>query len=84
LECKNKISNPYEWFKIKSQINKILDEIRPDIIHAHNVLSARLVQEVGKYPFIYDNHEYWSKYLETLYKIILILSIFLQVFAIQK
>jgi hypothetical protein len=66
LECQNKIPNPYEWFKIKSQINKILDEIRPDIIHAHNVLSARLVQEVGKYPFIYDNHEYWSKYLETL------------------
>jgi hypothetical protein len=57
---------PHEWFKIKNQINKILDEIRPDIIHAHNILSARLVQEVGKYPFIYDNHEYWSKYLETL------------------
>ncbi len=56
---------PYEWYKIKNQINKILDEIRPDIIHAHNILSARLVQEVGKYPFIYDNHEYWSKYLET-------------------
>jgi hypothetical protein len=57
---------PYEWFKVKNQISKILNEIRPDIIHAHNVPSARLVQEVGNYPFIYDNHEYWSKYLEIL------------------
>lgn len=27
------------------------------------MFSAKLIQEVGKYPFIYDNHEYWSKFL---------------------
>ncbi len=54
---------PYEWYKIKNQLNNILLEIRPDIIHAHNILSARLIQEIKEYPFVYDNHEYWSKYL---------------------
>ena len=42
--------------------------MQPDIVHAHNVLSAKLIQEIGDYPFIYDNHEYWSKYLLTLLK----------------
>ncbi len=54
---------PYEWYKIKNQLNNILLEVRPDIIHAHNILSARLIQEIKEYPFVYDNHEYWSKYL---------------------
>ncbi|HEY6536737.1 MAG TPA: hypothetical protein VIY08_13205 [Candidatus Nitrosocosmicus sp.] len=54
---------PYDWYKIKRQINDILLEVQPDIIHAHNILSARLIQEIKEYPFVYDNHEYWSKYL---------------------
>ncbi|VFJ15007.1 glycosyltransferase [Candidatus Nitrosocosmicus franklandus] len=54
---------PYQWHILKKQMNKVLAEVRPDIIHAHNVFSAKMAKEINAYPVVYDNHEYWSKFL---------------------
>ncbi|VFJ15005.1 glycosyltransferase [Candidatus Nitrosocosmicus franklandus] len=54
---------PVYWSKLKKQMNKVLAEVRPDIIHAHNVFSAKMAKEINAYPVVYDNHEYWSIYL---------------------
>jgi len=59
---------PLEWYGLKKQMKKIIDEVRPDIIHAHNVFSAKMAKEIDTYPVVYDNHEYWSKYLVYQYK----------------
>jgi len=36
-----------------------IDELRPDIVHAHNVQVARYLLD-RDYPTVYDDHEYWS------------------------
>jgi glycosyltransferase involved in cell wall biosynthesis len=59
---------PYQWYTLKKQMKKIIDEVRPDIIHAHNVFSAKMAKEIDVYPIVYDNHEYWSKFLVSQYE----------------
>ena len=49
------------WHYVKKEIRKVVEEIKPDIVHAHNVCSAKMMSEFGL-PFIYDDHEYWSQY----------------------
>ncbi len=51
---------PNYWHAVKKQINNILQETRPDLVHAHNIFSARMMLEFDL-PFVYDDHEYWSK-----------------------
>ena len=51
---------PY-WNQIKKQVQKVLDEIKPDIIHAHDIYPGKMALELGL-PFVYDDHEYWSKH----------------------
>jgi hypothetical protein len=53
---------PYYWHCVKKQLKKIIGEARPDIVHAHNVFSAKMVSEVD-IPFVYDDHEYWPSYV---------------------
>ena len=53
---------PYYWYCVKKQIKKIVREARPDIIHAHNIFSAKMVSEID-IPFVYDDHEYWPSYV---------------------
>lgn len=55
------------WISVKKQIEKILQELRPDIVHAHNLLSANLISEFDV-PMIYNDHEYWSVYIKRKYK----------------
>jgi glycosyltransferase involved in cell wall biosynthesis len=54
---------PVYWHNLRKQMKKIIDEVKPDIIHAHNIFSAKMAKEIDKYPIVYDNHEYWSIYL---------------------
>lgn len=54
------IGNPLYWHAMKKQAKKIVDELRPDIIHAHNLYSAKLALSL-KMPFVYDDHEFWSQ-----------------------
>ena len=52
---------PYYWSLIKKQVKRVIEELRPDIIHAHNIYSAKMASEF-RLPFVYDDHEYWSKH----------------------
>lgn len=51
---------PY-WNQIKRQVQKAMEEVKPDIIHAHDIYPAKMALELGL-PFVYDDHEYWSKH----------------------
>lgn len=53
---------PYYWYCVKKQLKEIIREARPDIVHAHNVFSAKMVSEID-IPFVYDDHEYWPSYV---------------------
>jgi hypothetical protein len=55
---------PYQWYILRKHMKKIIDEVKPDIIHAHNIFSAKMAKEIDEYPVVYDNHEYWSVYLK--------------------
>jgi glycosyltransferase involved in cell wall biosynthesis len=55
------------WNSIKKRIKEILEEIRPDIVHAHNLHSAKLISEFDV-PMIYNDHEYWSIYIKRMYE----------------
>ena len=52
---------PFYWHSVRKQVDKVVREARPDIVHAHNVFSAKIISELG-WPHIYDNHEYWSEF----------------------
>ncbi len=49
------------WHYLKKEVGKVIKEVKPDVVHAHNIFSAKMVSEFGL-PFIYDDHEYWSQY----------------------
>lgn len=51
-----RVKIPIAWTLLKKHFNLVLDEIRPDIIHAHNVVAAKLASE-SRYPFVFDDHE---------------------------
>ena len=53
---------PFFWDMVKKQVGRAIEEVRPDIIHAHNIYSARMALEF-KLAFVYDDHEYWSKHI---------------------
>jgi glycosyltransferase involved in cell wall biosynthesis len=56
---------PFYWDKIKNQAKKILKSSQPDIVHAHDLFTAKLISEL-KIPFVYDDYEFWSKYAKVL------------------
>jgi len=59
---------PIYWQAVRKQFQRILTDARPDIIHAHNIFSAKIASQFG-IPFVYDDHEYWSKSSEVLREI---------------
>jgi glycosyltransferase involved in cell wall biosynthesis len=58
--AKARLGLPFYSHSIKRQLNQILKETRPDVIHAHNIFSAKMASEF-EIPFVYDDHEYWSR-----------------------
>ena len=56
--AKARFGIPFYWRSVKKQLAKIIREARPDIMHAHNIFSAKLMSEFDV-PFVYDDHEYW-------------------------
>ena len=54
---------PYYWHCVKKQLKRIVIEVRPDLVHAHNIFSAKMISEF-EIPFVYDDHEYWPSYVE--------------------
>jgi hypothetical protein len=56
--AKARFGIPFYWRAVKKQLATIIREARPDIVHAHNLFSAKLMSEFDV-PFVYDDHEYW-------------------------
>jgi glycosyltransferase involved in cell wall biosynthesis len=54
---------PFYWHSVKKQLEKVLNETKPDVIHAHNIFSAKMVSEF-RIPFVYDDHEFWPIYVK--------------------
>jgi len=47
------------WNALKRNLEIVLKACKPDLIHAHDVIAAKLAIDSGV-PTIYDDHEYWS------------------------
>jgi glycosyltransferase involved in cell wall biosynthesis len=66
--AKARLGLPFYTDSIKKQLDQVLKETKPDVIHAHNIFSAKMVSEFG-IPFVYDDHEYWSRLSQLLKEI---------------
>ena len=53
------IGIPYYYHSVKKQIAKLVKLVRPDIVHSHNIGSAKLSHELGL-PVVFDDHEYFG------------------------
>jgi glycosyltransferase involved in cell wall biosynthesis len=58
--AKARLGLPFYWHSVKKQLERVLKETRPDVVHAHNIFSAKMVSEF-EIPFVYDDHEFWSR-----------------------
>jgi glycosyltransferase involved in cell wall biosynthesis len=56
---------PFYWHSVKKQVQRVIREVRPDIVHAHDLFPAKMISELGL-PFVYDSHEYWSELSKVL------------------
>jgi hypothetical protein len=52
------IGIPYYYHRVKKQIEKLVKEVRPDIVHSHNIGSAKISHHLGL-PMVFDDHEYF-------------------------
>jgi len=66
--AKARMGVPYYWNTVRKQVRAILNEFRPDIVHAHNIAAAKMTSEFD-FPFVYDDHEYWSQHAKLLVEI---------------
>ena len=47
MECQSKIWNPVLLAMVRKQIIKIIEDVRPDIIHAHTIFPAKMINDLG-------------------------------------
>ena len=50
---------PYYYHCVKKQIQELVRQIRPEIVHAHNIGSAKISLDLGL-PVVFDDHEYFA------------------------
>ena len=60
---------PVYWGQVKKQVASVMQDARPEIVHAHNIFSAKMTSEFN-IPFVYDDHEYWSSHARLLNEIV--------------
>jgi hypothetical protein len=53
------IGIPYYYGRVKKQIERLVKQVRPDIVHSHNIGSAKISHHLGL-PMVFDDHEYFS------------------------
>jgi glycosyltransferase involved in cell wall biosynthesis len=58
---------PFFYQILKKKINNVIQEIRPDVIHAHNIFPAKIASE-SDIPFVFDDHEYSSMHGKVIYE----------------
>ncbi|MFZ0344932.1 MAG: hypothetical protein WAL24_07215, partial [Nitrososphaeraceae archaeon] len=49
--AKARLGLPFYWHSVKKQLERVLKETRPDVVHAHNIFSAKMVSEF-EIPFV--------------------------------
>ena len=62
-----KYNIPYYSYLLKKQIKKVLTVSNPDIIHAHQIIPAKLISKFN-IPYIFDDHEYSSSHARIIYE----------------
>ncbi len=50
---------PYYYHRVKKQIEKLVKQVRPDIVHSHNIGSSKISHDLGL-PAVFDDHEYFG------------------------
>jgi hypothetical protein len=55
----------FQWNSVKKQMKNVIQSAKPDVIHAHDIFTAKMVTEIDNYPLVYDDHEFWSMLLKT-------------------
>ncbi len=53
------IGIPYYYHRVKKQIEKLVKQVRPDIVHSHNIGSAKVSLDLSL-PVVFDDHEYFG------------------------
>lgn len=57
---KASVKDHFGWANnAKERLKEIVEEVDPDIIHAHDIYNAHFVADIDR-PLVYDDHEYWS------------------------
>jgi hypothetical protein len=52
------IGIPYYYDRVKKQIEELVKQVRPDIVHSHNIGSGKISHDLGL-PVVFDDHEYF-------------------------
>ncbi len=52
--------------RFKKKWLKTIDAIKPDVVHAHNLIAGAMMLDT-EYPVIYDDHENWGRQLFKFY-----------------
>ncbi|NHJ39627.1 MAG: glycosyltransferase family 4 protein [Asgard group archaeon] len=62
LNKREKSLLPIAAKKVAKKYRKIIDEVQPDIIHAHDIMAANIIRHAipRKIKFVYDTHEDWE------------------------
>ena len=53
------IGFPYYYHCVKKQVEKLVKLVKPDIVHSHNIGSAKISNDL-RLPFVFDDHEYFT------------------------
>jgi len=53
------IGFPYYYHRVKKQVEKLVKIVKPDIVHSHNIGSAKISNDL-RLPFVFDDHEYFT------------------------
>lgn len=54
-----RLAVPLHYNQLKRKLKKVIERVKPDIIHAYNIFSAKIIQELG-YPFVFEDAELYS------------------------
>lgn len=52
------ISPYYNW--VKRKLKRAIRKLKPDIIHAYNIFSAKIIKDLG-YPLVFEDAEFYSR-----------------------
>lgn len=50
------LGEPLHWHRLRRKFATVLSEVKPDLIHANNIICARLASQTGL-PYVFDDHE---------------------------